>query len=217
MGWIAITPLAAEQDGGQSANRARQALLNRQGAGELMPRGTLMIEARVAAAGRPVSLMSVDHIHPWHGAFSVNVLPGGSISLLQRQNDTTRHAVLQIPPGEHAELIRLTFVWDAPARCARLWLEWPEEDTLPVRVDMADPMPIPSDALCFAILASEHGTQHIADPLGASRTAPAEEVDFVALSDEIEPIGPLPGLARDVPVMTRPARALCIKSRPAIS
>ena len=189
MGWIAISPLGEDQDGGASLRRARSTLRDRLAKSAILPRGTLMIEARIAGAGRPVTLFSVDHTHPWHGALRLTISPGKSVSLVQTQGTETRHAIQPIPQGQRGELIRLTMVWDAPARLARLWLEWPEDDQSPVMAEMADPIPVPGDALSLPILTND-----------AKALAP--ELSFAALSDDIEPIGPMPGLAGSLPLAT---------------
>ncbi len=153
-----------------------------------MPRGTLMLETRLSPDGKPQTLLAFRRSYPWQGSFSLQALPGGGITLIEAQGDDLRHATLPFTPSGRTDVVRLTYCWDAPARWGRLTLEHPETDTLH-SVTLPPPHPIPL-ADMRTILCDQR--QRDLDP----------GVDFIALSTEIEPVGPMPGLTGCTPVAT---------------
>ena len=178
MGWIGIS----DQSGGRFALHG----LDRQqdgtpppDANALLTRGTLMIETRLSSEGRPQTLVAFSRSHPWSGGFSIQALPGGG---------DVRHATLPYRADDRTDTLRLTYSWDAPARWGRLSLERPEMDRVH---SIALPPPHPMPLADLRTLLTDPRQRQI-DP----------DVIFVALSNRIEPIGPMPGLTTNVPVCT---------------
>lgn len=154
----------------------------------LLPRGSLLIETRLSTEGRPQTLLSHDRIHPWPGAMSLQVLPQGSLVLVIGHADEVFHTVLPWPAEARTDVLRITFSWDAPKRLGRLALERPGSDTVILR-DTPPPPPM--------LVEDVHGMVHRPalfhiDP----------DVVFLAVSDSIEPVGPMPTLTGQVPVDT---------------
>jgi len=155
---------------------------------QLIPRGTLLLETRLSPDGRPQTLLAFQRQHPWPGGFSLRALPQGGIILVVTQGDDIHHATLPHQADGRTDIVRLTYSWDAPARWGRLTMERPESDLIH-SVDMSPPHPMlmaDVHALC------QHRHNHEMDP----------DVDFVAISTKVEPVGPMPALTSRVPIAT---------------
>ncbi|MGX0975946.1 hypothetical protein ACSSVY_001660 [Roseovarius sp. MBR-51] len=188
MGWIGLS----DQSGGRFALSGLDVPQSKTVAPPhdcaLMARGTLMIETRLSSEGRPQTLLAFSRSHPWSGGFSLQALPGGGIVLIETQAGDVRHATLPYRADDRTDTLRLTYAWDAPARWGRLSLERPEMDRVhSILLPPPHPMPL---ADLRTVLTDPRQRQM--DP----------DVIFVALSTQIEPIGPMPGLSASVPVCT---------------
>lgn len=158
------------------------------GDGAMMDRGTLVVELRLLPDGRPHELFGLESRHPAPRRLMIQALPGGSIALVHQQGDRMCHAVVRLPATERAELVRISYAWDAATGFGRLALEQPETGGV-VSVPVRGPMPLPvRDARAMM--------------LGKPGRVRAQDVDHAAISTRIEPIGPQPSLALDVPVAT---------------
>ncbi|MEL7097368.1 MAG: Hint domain-containing protein [Pseudomonadota bacterium] len=189
MSWIALNDRTEGRFApcGLGLQRRQQRLIGT-GSDALLPRGTLVVEAQLLPDGRPQELFGFDIWHPWHRRLMIQALPGGSIALVHQQGDTICHAVVRLPATERAEVVRISFAWDAPTGFGRLALEQHETGGI-ASVLVRAPLPLPVlDARTMM--------------LGRPGCVRAPDVDHAALSTEIEPIGPQPSLATDVPVAT---------------
>jgi len=166
--------------------------------GDLLPRGSLLIEARIVPAPRPRILLAFERSHPWPGTFSLQALPDGSIVLVEAQGNDTRDAVLPCPYTDRTDIVRLTYSWDAPRRTGRLTIERPEPGSAHT-VNLPGTRPMVIDDL-----------RELMTRPGSCRMDDA--VIFAALSDRVEPVGPMPGLTGQTRIMTptgeRPVRDL---------
>lgn len=164
----------------------------------LLPRGTLLTETRLSPDGRPQTLLAFRRSHPWHFSFSLQALPGGGFVLIETQGDSMRHATLPHEPDGRMDVVRLSYCWDAPRKWGRLSMERPETEAV-CAVTVRPPHPMP--------LADLKTT--LTDPRQREMDS---DVAFAALSNRIEPVGPMPGLTGSVPVATpqgyRPAGSL---------
>lgn len=187
MGWIGIT----DHHGGwfslRGPNRPHPAKDVRPDT--LLPRGSLVVETRLSSEGRPQTLLSFQRAHPWPGSFSLQALPNGSIILVESQGDDVRHAVLPCPYDDRTEIIRLTYSWDAPRGWGRLTMERPDANVVQ-SIDWKKPRPVVLE-----------------DMQAVMTQPPRREMDnhviFAAVSDRVEPIGPMPGLTSRTPIMTQ--------------
>ena len=164
----------------------------------LSPRGSLMIEARNAGGSRPQILLAFDRPHPWPGDLSLQALPDGSIVLIEAQQGDTASAVLTCPYTDRSDILRLTYSWDAPRRSGRLTVERPEPGTTH-SADLAGAHPML--------------TSDLRDIMTRPRRRRMDRgVIFAAVSDRVEPVGPMPGLTGETPILTdrgeRPVRDL---------
>ncbi|MBK46122.1 MAG: hypothetical protein CMN20_12630 [Roseovarius sp.] len=183
MGWIGLTTREGGQFNPDGLGAAPGPV---PGPEALLPRGTLMIETRPAIERHPQTLLAFGRTHPWAGSFSLQLLPSGGIVLVETQAGDVRHATLPFRPDDRAESLRITYSWDAPARQGRLTLERPDMLGF-ATVTLAPPHPMPLADLRTVFTDPR---QRQMDP----------EVIFAALSDRVEPVGPMPGLGTDVPV-----------------
>jgi len=188
MGWIALTGRDGGRfdPGGIGGRRRRDPQAPDPTA--LLPQGTLLLETRPAIERRPQTLLSFGRTHPWNGSFSLQLLPSGGVALIETQERDVRHATLPFPPDDRSDSLRISYSWDAPARWGRLSLERPGiMGVRSIAVPPPHPMPLADLRTAFT-----DPRQRQLDP----------EVIFAALSDSVEPVGPMPGLMGGVPVRT---------------
>lgn len=164
----------------------------------LMTRGSIVVETRLSPDGRPQTLLGYHRQHPWNAGISLQAVPGGGIVLILNQGEDVFHTVLDHGRDARTDTLRVTFSWDAPRRWGRLAVERPESDALNWIVTPA-PLPIIVEDI-FTMVRRPQLRQMDRD------------VVFFAVSDRIEPIGPMPALTGDVPIATprgyRPLRDL---------
>ncbi|WP_425073941.1 Hint domain-containing protein [Sagittula sp. S175] len=154
----------------------------------LMPRGSIVIETRISPEDRPQTLLAYERGHPWKGSFSVRAVPGGGIVLVMSQGEDVFHTVLQHRHDSRTDVLRVTFHWDSEARYGRITVERPESDAV-----VSQDTPPPPPMLLEDIYTLVRRPQLIEKD---------EDVLFFAVSDEIEPVGPMPSLVGQVPVLT---------------
>ena len=155
---------------------------------ELLSKGTLLIETRLSPDGRPQDLLAFRGQGGWLSALTLKAIPGGGLTLVIAQNGEITHATILPNSGTRTDVVRVTYAWDAPKRWARLAIERPEGSDV-CMASVANPKPIPVADLQALFLA--HNQRYF-----------SEDVVFVAFSDQVEPIGPMPTLTRSVPVET---------------
>ena len=154
----------------------------------LMPRGSIMIETRLSPDGRPQTLLSYERGFPWQGSISFRAVPGGGIVLVMVQGDDVFHTVLQHRHDARTDVVRVTFCWDSEARTGRIAVENPESDSAVVQETPAPPPMLLEDI--FTLVRRPQLTE--VDP----------DLVFFAVSDQIEPIGPMPSLVGQAPILT---------------
>ncbi len=187
MAWIALFDEAdqmfAPSGLGCDAGRAEDTP-----AGGLLVRGSLVMETRLASDGRPLQMLSYRGRAPWSMRLSMQSLPEGGVVLLVGLGKDVRHTVARLDAVGAGETLRLTYSWEAPARWARLAVEQLGTGHV-TTADLPLAPPLPMDEL----------QRMVCDP---SQRAMDRHVAFVALSTAIEPVGPMPTLAANVPVTT---------------
>lgn len=164
----------------------------------LLATGTILVEAQMPLEDRAVTLVSWRRTAPWASSFALRALPGKGVVMVLTQGDRVLHATLPHVVQSHGERILVSYAWDAPARVGRLAVKL--AGTLRMAtVTVAAPPPIPLADL-RAILSSPHERDMDPDSV------------FVAVSDQVEPVGPQTTLSLHAPVLTvdgyRPAGKL---------
>ena len=191
MSWIGL----ADQAGGRFSatglggdTRPSPALAAPDNPEALLATGTLLLETRLSSNGRLQTLLQMHRSHPFNSGLSLQALPQGGIVLIQTQGQEVQHVTLPYRPNDRTDTLRIGFSWDAPRRWGQLTLERPESDVVH---SIAVPSPHP---LWLADLRTM-----ITD---ARQRRMDKEVDFIAVSSRIEPVGPMPGLTGHLPVST---------------
>ena len=174
MTWIAV---AGGETAWTSPDRFPQDPVARH---RLLMRGSLVIETRLSPEERPQCLLRYARRHPWSGHISLQAVPGGGVVLVMVQGAAEFHTVLPPISDARTDVLRLTFSWDAPAKWGRLSVERPEHDGVR-SIDTPPPPPLMLEDIYTMI----HRPQL------CDRDA---DVQFFAVSDAIEPVGPMPSL-----------------------
>lgn len=154
----------------------------------LLVRGSMIIETRLSPDGRPQTLLAYERQHPWQFSLSFQAIPGGGLAVVIVQGDEVFHAALNHDSHDRADLLRVTFSWDGPRRWGRLAIERPEHDKV-VSVEVQSPKPLMIDDV--RVMAGDPRRRHL-----------DADVVFFAVSDRIEPIGPMPTLTAEVPLLS---------------
>ena len=177
MGWIALRDGhdGRFEPGGLTGGPA--VIAPDPGAAALLARGTLLIEF---GGDRPleenVPILRLSRTAPWAETLLLAAEPGGALRFAHRQGTQLRSVRLPLPrPSSLAGRI-LSLAWDAPARQGWLSLYDPTARRL-WQADLAGPMP-----LCLGDVREIAGA-----PL-------APGLRWLAVSDRVEPAGPMPGL-----------------------
>lgn len=189
MGWIA---LATEQDGwfsraGLPAAPDGRPVLDAH-ADALLTRGSIVFETRLPALRRPRPLFYYRQGGVWPLHLSLQALPGGGLTLILDQNGDIQHHGFDCADAGRTDIIRVTYAWDAPRRVGMLALELPELGRVSLS-PVASPHPIRARDI-----------EAMTRPGSERYMAP--ELLYLAVSSEIEPVGPAPSLCPTTPIAT---------------
>lgn len=154
----------------------------------LLSCGTLLFEAHPPTQDRTQALFGYMAHRPYKRGLQFEVRAGGGIAVTQTHGDRTLTTEISRRDDVMRDVIRVTYSWDAPARWAQLSLEQPGQSQV-LTVSVPNPVPLSLTDLRHLMLG------------GAGRCF-APQMIFAALSDQIEPVGPLPTLAPQTPVGT---------------
>lgn len=142
----------------------------------ILTHGTLMLETRFHAEGDEAQeVLTYDRHKEWHRHLSIVLFGRGLLEVRFQQGAAELTARLCFPVPPKDSRLRISYAWNAPERRARLAVEMTTSgETYFETVD--DPLPMPEvDALTIM--------------RNGRATLIAKDVDFVAISDEIEPVG----------------------------
>lgn len=154
----------------------------------LMVRGSLVVEMRLPGTQRPEPLVLFAQDGDWPVKLALRAVPGGGLNLVLDQAGAIVHHTLNPSSAGRTDLLRLTYSWDAPKRWGRLALERVDGGQVQI-VDIKNPRP-----------------WRLADLRTLLQPGPfryvSPEVQYLALSDQIEPVGPMPSLTEQTPIAT---------------
>ena len=156
---------------------------------EILPTGTLMVEfAYHREADEPWTILDFGRHREWRREMRLAFVGRDRLRLSIRQGAARSHAEIAFPPPVRDSRVRVSFSWNAPRRSGRLTVECLDSGRL-FQSEAPAPVPLP-----------------VADVKALMRNGRATTVDkavrFLAVSDEIEPIGFGAGLAAGTPVET---------------
>ncbi|SFK90452.1 Hint domain-containing protein [Shimia haliotis] len=153
-----------------------------------MPTGSLVIETRVSPYDKPQMLLGYAPQARRGIRLSLQAVPGGGVVLVLNRGTETFHTAVNLDTGGRADVIRITYSWDLNQSRGRLSVESPGTFRVAVK-DLVDPVALSPQDMC----------EFVHDEL--SRVL-SPDVIYTALSDRVEPIGPMPTMTTDTPVMT---------------
>lgn len=193
MAWIAISDAEERRFSahGLDAGSGRAAQSLRDGA---PIRGSLMVETRLSPDARPQTLLGFERLHPFPYRLAMQALPGGGIVFVISDGRDVFHTALHHDSQDRADILRITYSWDLEragpdgAHWGRLAIERPERDTA-VSAELTGAPALMLEDVCA--MATDPRRCHL-----------DEDVQFFAVSDSVEPIGPMPSLTGDVPVLS---------------
>lgn len=154
----------------------------------LLNRGTIMFETRLSPDGKPQVLFGYKTTYPELRSLTFQAIPGGGIAMVQVQDQDICHAAIQRSETGRTDVVRITYSWDCAANWARMTLERPEDAQIS-HAYIEVPKPLPLDDIRDLML-------------GRNDQTFASDMIFAALSDQIEPIGPMPTLLPSTPLAT---------------
>lgn len=149
--------------------------------GYVLPRGTLLFETRMVPDAQPHVLLGYNQTWPEHRSLSFHAVPGGGVSVVQVAGDDIAHGALQHKVTARTHILRVSFSWDAPNGWAQFTVERPETFGFSSRL-IKGVRPIPLAQLRNMIMRRDDTRFH-------------KDLIYAALSDAIEPVGPMPSLA----------------------
>ena len=189
MTWIAISDQDSYQFAPSGLGRSKDApVLADMSADALMTRGSLVIETRLPVIHRPHHLVYYAQTGDWPLHLSLQAVPGGGLTLILDQGGEILHRTINHSDVGRTDVLRITYSWDSRRRWGQLALERADCDQV-VLVPVSSPRPLRfRDALA---LERPSADRYI-----------APEVLYLALSDTIESIGPMPSLMADTPIAT---------------
>lgn len=186
MAWIAISDAAESRfnpeglgpEGGTDLRQLQDGAL---------AQGSLMVESRLSPDGHPQILLSFERLHPRPYKLSVQAVPGGGLVLVIADGDNVFHTALHHNAQDRADILRITYAWDVTRGWGRLAIERPEYDRIAsVEFDNAPPLHLED----IRVISMDPRRRHL-----------DKDVLFFAVSDRVEPVGPMPSLTDDVPVL----------------
>jgi hypothetical protein len=151
-------------------------------------RGTILFETRISAEQDPKVLFAIKATEPDLRSLTFQTIAGGGVSVVQVQGGQKTHASLPLRAAEDLDTIRVTYSWDVIAQSGRLTIEYPGKTMLST-TRVAHPQPLS--------LTDIRGLM-----LGNGDQTFAQDMCFAALSNQIEPIGPMPTMLPDTPLAT---------------
>jgi len=166
----------------------RQAPVLTESAETRLTRGTLLFETRLSADARPQVLFGYNRAHPATRSLTFQAIPGGGIAMVQVQGGAIRHAAVYQQGEGRTDVVRITYAWDSTQGWGRMTLEKPEETQI-TSVPVDDPLPLSLEDIRDLML-------------GRTGATFAADMIFAGLSDQIEPVGPMPTLLPSTPIAT---------------
>lgn len=152
------------------------------------PRGSLVVETRLAATQAPQTILALTLTQPTHGTLTLKAVPGGGIVLVIARRHEIYHAAVRLDAEARTDILRITYSWDHKGGRGRLAIEWPERQI----TRWSDTGP--------AIPIGAQDIQRLGGFFDLREAHP--DLIYAALSDIVEPLGPMPTLALETPILT---------------
>lgn len=151
-------------------------------------RGTILFETRLSADAGLQALFGYRSNQPRERSLMFQALPDGGLSMVQVRGGEICHTGLLHSEAGRTDVARITYAWDCDQEWGQLTLEKPEDSAI-ISADVANPQPLLLEDMRALMLGRGNGTF-------------ATDMIFAALSDQVEPIGPMPTLLPCTPIET---------------
>ncbi len=198
MAWIAISDATESRfcpEGLGPQDPAESSRLN----DGVLPQGSLMVETRLSPDGRVQTLLSFERPYPRPYKFSIQAVPGGGLVLVIADGDSVFHTALHHDSQDRADILRITYSWDVARGWGRLAIERPEYDRV-AAVELTHAPPLQLEDI--RVISTDARRRHL-----------DMDVLFFAVADRVEPIGPMPSLTGDVPLLCQGRYEMASKLR----
>lgn len=153
----------------------------------VIPRGTLMMEFASDPRGGVQTLLNYGSSHPWAAGLTLTLSGNGMLVLTQWQGDQRREHKLATDILTVKPSVTVTYTWDAPLRRGVLAIE--VGDSVPLFAELVSPLP----------MSMRDGVRMMADTRHCAVNSGAT---FVAIADDVMPIGVLPTLGENTMIQT---------------
>jgi len=188
MTWLAVSSPQSNVFDLAGLGADRSGTQDEQDRDALLVRGSFVFEVRLPNSRRPEPLVLFAQDGDWPVKLALRAVPGGGVNLILEQFGAVLHRTLNPTDAGRADVLRLTYSWDAPQRWGRLTLERVDGGQAQI-VELQAPRPWRlADLRAFM----QPGPFRFVSP----------DVQYIALSDQPEPVGPMPTLASDTPIAT---------------
>ncbi len=188
MTWIGITDLRTPVFDTRGVN-TRLADMAPDPDDGILPVGSLVIEITYVAQSRiPQRILRYEKTRGWLRRFAVVLSADGVLTVDARQGDSVSHAqvTIAVPPRETR--LRITYSWNAPQRTGTLTAENLDQEVLH-QAEFDAPLPLP--------------VEDARDIIGNNdETRIGRDTRYIALSDQVEPVGLSTGIGRGTPIET---------------
>ncbi len=178
MTWIALTDLVSHSFARQGirADSAEESPSQGTDPDEILSTGTLMLEFRnTVEPGNAQTVLKYRRRRDWMRALAIDLQDDGVLVLRVRQGQVRSRAEIRLPLPPRDSRMRISYSWNAPARLGRLTVELLDLGQL-FQTSFDNPLPLPLADI-----------KDIVVERAAARFNPA--IEFVAVSDAVEPVG----------------------------
>ncbi|MCH2164787.1 MAG: Hint domain-containing protein [Marinovum sp.] len=155
---------------------------------EITPRGSLVVETRLAASQNPQTILAMRLSTPENASLTLKAVPGGGVVLVIAGQSDVYHAAVRLDAEARTDILRVTYSWDTLGNAGRVAIEWPDRQVTKV-VHTGAAVPIVARDL-----------HRMGGLMDLSEAHP--DLIYAALSDIVEPLGPMPSLAVCTPLAT---------------
>ncbi|TNJ42367.1 hypothetical protein FGE21_11185 [Phaeobacter sp. B1627] len=189
MSWLGLWHRDAQYfDAAGLTPEGERSCLLLQDADALLTRGSLVMEFHLPDSRKLDPLIRFVQEGDWPFHFAVTAVPGAGINLVADLYGTSLRQTVKPALTAGADAMRLTYSWDAPAFRGRLALERLDGGRADI-IEIEAPRPWRLTDLRRLLTGARPGFI-------------AGNVDYIALSSDLEPVGPMPGLSPRTPLET---------------
>lgn len=155
----------------------------------ILPEGTLVVETRILAFDEaPQEVLRFARHREWKRELSLTLHASGRFEVEAHQGRSVFRAAMTFPAPVTDTAVRVYYSWNGPGRWARLAVKFIATGEFHVAY-FDDPLAMP---LLDAMTIMRNG----------NKSRPSSETVFMAVSDQVEPIGLAAGVCEGTPVET---------------